>query len=510
MTDTPNAGPKIGILIVAYNAATTLASVLDRIPEDFRAKVHEILVCDDASHDSTYLVGLGYQQLSDLPLTVIRHPQNLGYGGNQKAGYRMAIDHGLDIVVLLHGDGQYAPECLPDLVAPLERGECDAVFGSRMMHKGEALKGGMPRYKYLGNRILTTVQNALLGLDLSEFHSGYRAYSLSALRAIPFVGNTDDFNFDTQIIVQLHDAGKKIVEVPIPTYFGDEICHVNGIRYAKDVVLDVLRYRLRKAGLRSDPSQGDQAARAAGDEYGLKPSEDSSHGRLIARLEHEPPRRILDLGCSGGRLAERLRALGHEVTGVDAFEVPGVHQRVNRFIRADLDAGIPDQAGHGYDVILCADVLEHTKKPEAVLEDARRRLRPSGVILACIPNFAHWYPRARVALGAFDYDQRGILDSTHLRFFTRKSFTRLVQGTGFEVRRVEPVGLPFDVLDGVGRRARRVAHAADRAAVAVMPKLFAYQFLFQLTPVGAAESALRTVAAAPDDPDRVRPSAVSS
>jgi glycosyltransferase involved in cell wall biosynthesis len=130
---------RIGILVVAYNAASTLASVLDRIPRDFVPKISTILVNDDSSADSTYLVGLGYQQLNEtLPLEINRHPVNLGYGGNQKAGYRWAIEHQLDIIVLLHGDGQYAPEMLPDIVAPLEREECDAVFGSRMMTKGAA------------------------------------------------------------------------------------------------------------------------------------------------------------------------------------------------------------------------------------------------------------------------------------------------------------------------------------------------------------------------------------
>ena len=144
-----------------------------------------MLVCDDASDDSTYLVGLGYKQLSDdLPLTIIRHPTNLGYGGNQKAGYRLAIQQGLDIVVLLHGDGQYAPESIEEIVAPLERGEYDAVMGTRMMVKGAARKGGMPLYKYVGNRILTKFENRMLGTALTEFHSGYRAYSVKALASI--------------------------------------------------------------------------------------------------------------------------------------------------------------------------------------------------------------------------------------------------------------------------------------------------------------------------------------
>jgi glycosyltransferase involved in cell wall biosynthesis len=234
---------RIGILVVAYNAASTLATVLDRIPQGFRSHISEVLVCDDFSQDSTYLVGLGYKQLSsDLPLTVIRQPRNLGYGGNQKSGYQWAIEHDLDIVVLLHGDGQYAPEFLPEIVAPLERGECDAVFGSRMMEPGGARRGGMPMYKYVGNRILTAFENKLVGLELSEWHSGYRAYSVPALASIPFHRNSDDFHFDTQIILQFFEAGKRIIELPVPTYYGDEICHVNGIPYAMHCVWETTKY----------------------------------------------------------------------------------------------------------------------------------------------------------------------------------------------------------------------------------------------------------------------------
>src|SRR4029077_13923165 len=131
--------------------------------------------------------------------------------------------------------------------------EADAVFGSRMMTPGAALAGGMPLYKYLGNRVLTNAENALLGTSLSEFHSGYRVYSCHALKQIPFQKNTHDFHFDTQIIIQFHAAGFRIVEKPIPTYYGDEICRVNGIKYAKDVVKSVLEYELHELGLQHHP-----------------------------------------------------------------------------------------------------------------------------------------------------------------------------------------------------------------------------------------------------------------
>jgi len=192
-------GKRIGILIVTYNAVGTLAKVLKRITPHVWKNVEEVLVFDDASADYTYELAFGMKTLLDLPkLTVLKHPRNLGYGGNQKAAYKYFIDRGLDIVVLLHGDGQYAPEILSHLYHPIVQGESDAVLGSRMVRNyGGPLKGGMPLYKFAGNRILTVFENAFLGMHLSEFHSGYRAYNLCALSPIYLSRMTDDFHFDT-------------------------------------------------------------------------------------------------------------------------------------------------------------------------------------------------------------------------------------------------------------------------------------------------------------------------
>jgi glycosyltransferase involved in cell wall biosynthesis len=480
--DAPRA-PRIGVIVVAYNAVTTLASVLDRVPQEFRPRIERVLVCDDASDDATYLVGLGYQQLTDsLPLTIIRHPVNLGYGGNQKAGYRLAIEQELDIVVLLHGDGQYAPECLPEIVAPLERGECDAVMGSRMMIEGAARQGGMPLYKYVGNRILTGFENRMLGTSLTEFHSGYRAYRVDALASIPFERNSDGFNFDTQIIIQLVDAGKRIVEVPIPTYYGDEICYVDGLKYARDVSTDVLRYRLAKLGF----TAGDFAS--VGDEYALKQAQDSSHAVILRWLGQRAPARVLDLGCSGGLLSERVRAKGHDVTAVDVIEIPGVRDRVDRFIEADLDRGLPAEAlaDGPYDVVLAADVLEHVREPEQLLEQIRGVLAPGGSLIASVPNFGHWYARGRTALGLFDYDQRGVLDRGHVRFFTRRGLRRRLRNAGFSITREEATGLPLDVLAGGQGRWRRLLATLDRLLVTARPQLFGYQFVCMCEPFAPA------------------------
>jgi glycosyltransferase involved in cell wall biosynthesis len=235
---------KLGILIVAYNAQDTLAKVLDRIPTDFATQIDSILVCDDASTDDTHNVGLRYQSNSKLPLTIVRHQINLGYGGNQKTGYQWALEKNLDLVVLLHGDGQYAPEYLPKMVEPIVSGRADVVFGSRMITQGGARKGGMPLYKFVGNKILTTLQNRLAKVSLTEWHSGYRAYSIAALRKVNFLKNSDYFDFDSQIILQMIGARQRITEIEIPTFYGDEISRVNGIKYGIKILIHTLKFRL--------------------------------------------------------------------------------------------------------------------------------------------------------------------------------------------------------------------------------------------------------------------------
>ncbi len=475
---------RIGILVVAYNASSTLRSVLARIDPAFRERIAGVLVSDDHSVDDTYAVGLEVQREEvGLPITVVRQPRNLGYGGNQKFGYRWAVEHGLDIVVMLHGDGQYAPELLADIVAPLERGEADVVMGSRMMVPGAARAGGMPRYKHVGNRILTTFQNAVSGLHLSEWHSGYRAFSVAALARIPFEQNSNGFDFDTEVLLQLHDSGARVVEVPIPTYYGDEICYVDGIAYARAVVADVLRYRLQRMGF------GDDSLAVTDDSYQLKPDDDSSHARLVSWLRVGRGAHILDVGCADGFVAERLRGLGHHVTGIDVVARPGVKERVDRFIEADLDHGLPLLLADSqpFDAVLAADVLEHVRHPEALLRELHDVLGTDGRLLVSVPNFGHWYPRLRVASGRFDYDRRGILDRGHVRFFTKASFERVLHRSGWHVVRREVTGLPFDVADrggagGLAGRLRRTVGRVDGLGVRLRPTLFGYQLLYELEP----------------------------
>jgi glycosyltransferase involved in cell wall biosynthesis len=236
---------KIGILVVAYNAESTIESTLSRIPQEFVSGIYSILISDDRSKDLTSARASKFAAGSKLPIQVVSQPINLGYGGNQKFGYSWAIKNDWDIVVLLHADGQYAPEFIAKIIKPIIENKADAVFGSRMMNKRDALKGGMPKYKWIGNQILTFIQNKLTKQNFSEWHSGYRAYRVDSLKKLNLGSLSNGFRFDTQIILEFLATKQRISEIPIPTFYGDEVSHVNGLEYAREIIWDTFRYRVK-------------------------------------------------------------------------------------------------------------------------------------------------------------------------------------------------------------------------------------------------------------------------
>ena len=217
------------------------------------------------------------------------------------------------------GTGSTHRNVFPNYCEPLLEGEADAVFGSRMMSRFAALKGGMPLYKYIGNRILTTIQNRLLGSSLSEFHSGYRIYSVNALSRVPFDRNTNDFHFDTEIIIQLVRAGLKIKELAIPTYYGDEICHVNGIKYAWQVIGTTLLSRTQDLGIYYQRKFDLGPVSENNPFYQSKLSFESPHTLALARIPEGA--RVADIGCASGYVSSALKRKACRVTAVDRFPI---------------------------------------------------------------------------------------------------------------------------------------------------------------------------------------------
>jgi glycosyltransferase involved in cell wall biosynthesis len=225
----------------AYNAARTIRSVFDRIPDVARGRISRFVVVNDGSTDDTGAV-LAELKVTMPNLDVLEHPENRGYGAAEKTLLRHACDLSADAAILLHADGQYSPEMIPEMLRPLDDGQADLVQGSRMLGGG-ALKGGMPFYKYVSNKWLTAIENRAFGLRMAEYHSGYMLYSRGLLEGIPFDQLSDSFDFDLEMIVCAHILGMSIHETAIPTIYADEASHLNPIKYGLNVLSIVRRYR---------------------------------------------------------------------------------------------------------------------------------------------------------------------------------------------------------------------------------------------------------------------------
>jgi len=240
---TPAARPRVVIVMPAYNAAKTLEDTFRRIPEGY---YDEIVVVDDFSRDDTT------ELAKRLNLKAIRHPHNVGYGGNQKTCYMEALRDGAEIVIMLHPDGQYDPTIIPEMVRPIAEGRADMVLGSRMLTAGGAKAGGMPLWKRIANRFLTTFENLAMGRAFSECHTGYRAYSRRFLETVPFLRNSNWFVFDTEVIFQAVQFDLAVVEVPVSTRYFEDASSVgfrSGVVYGLGTLWTALRFLLNRWGI---------------------------------------------------------------------------------------------------------------------------------------------------------------------------------------------------------------------------------------------------------------------
>jgi glycosyltransferase involved in cell wall biosynthesis len=231
------------VVMPARNAGRTLERTYSGVSPDW---VDHIILVDDKSTDNTLELARG------LPIQVIWHPHNVGYGGNQKTCYLEALQQGFDVVVMLHPDGQYEPTLIPDLVRPIVEGRADLVLGSRLAERGMARAGGMPLYKLVANRILTAIENRVLGTQLSELHTGYRAYSNELIRTVPFLRNSLDFSFDSELLMQAVHFGFRIAEVPARSYYFDDASSIKlrpAAVYGLKTLWTALRLVLHRRGI---------------------------------------------------------------------------------------------------------------------------------------------------------------------------------------------------------------------------------------------------------------------
>ncbi|MEI7668818.1 MAG: glycosyltransferase [Pseudomonadota bacterium] len=458
------------VMILAYNAERHIASVLDRIPEKLWNNpdyLCDIVVIDDCSKDHTSQVAREYIANSHKPIKLLRNKLNQAYGGNQKVGYTYAIDNDYDAVVMVHGDGQYPPEFISEMIEPILNNEADAVFGSRMINKKDALAGGMPYYKFAGNIALTTIQNAMIGSRLSEFHSGFRAYSINALKKIPFQYNSNVFHFDTDIIIQLVDNGLKIKEIPIPTHYGDEVCHVNGMRYAFDVMISTIQSRIQKFGILYDPKFDYDKSQSYPDKTGFE----SSHSFAIKNIENK--QRVLNIGLEEKYSSNTLKNNGFFVDDFDWYKNEGNLSSLN---------------SDNFDAILILDVIEHLPNPELFMENLHKWcVNQNPKIIITTPNIAFFIQRIMLLFGQFNYGKRGILDKTHTRLFTFASLRRIIRNSGYNLVSIEGIPAPFPVAFG-DNIFSRVLLKINCLLIKISKTIFSYQIAAIIRPIPTLKS----------------------
>ena len=408
----------------------------------------EVLVIDDSSHDATFERSETLRRAETLPfpLHVLFNPENQGYGGNQKIGFHFAIREGFDYVALLHGDGQYAPECLPELVRPLRDGAADAVFGSRMLDEGGARAAGCRSTSSSGTR---SSAGSRTRCSRRTSASSTRATACTRRRRfgdIPFELNTNDFHFDTEIIIQLVYAGERIREIPIPTYYGDEICHVNGLKYAGDVARATLKARMQDLGLlyerKFDVRAAEPRQRPVSSEARLR--EPAHVGARTCR----PGSRVLDLGCAGGWVGAELRRAG-------ATSSESTSSRSRTGSSSTASSSRPERR-------TACDRLRRVRLRLAARRDRassesgavpRRAVR--GALAEPWRQGHHQHGQHRIRDDAVaapgrpvQLRKRGILDLTHTRLFTFSTLRRLLEGAGFQVLELRGVPAPFPLALG--------------------------------------------------------------
>jgi len=333
----------------------------------------------------------------------------------------------------------------------------------------------MPFYKLVGNKLLSWAQNSLAGVHMSEWHSGYRLYRVSTLASVRYVVNSNDFGFDTEIILQLLNAGARITERAIPTFYGDEICRVDGLRYAAQVMRASIGNALHRHGLAHQ--RRFEPLAAGNDHYELKLGFASSHSWALEAVPNGA--RVLDLGAGPGGLASELARKGCPTAVVDIIPptqlTPGVATHV-----ADLNEQL-ELPVQDFDYYLLLDVIEHLKDPEAFLDGLRARLDDSPrTLIITTPNIAFIVPRLMLLFGQFNYGQTGILDRTHTRLFTFRTLRRLLRDSGFQIQVMKGIPAPIPKAIGESRLSRTLLWL-NQALIHISPGLFSYQIFVSAT-----------------------------
>lgn len=491
MTEHPP--PQVLVVLLCYRSdEESIRSTLEAIPTELLSGEgwSFLAVVDQLTREHAGVIEAWSAAARPRDLVTIVTPIDLGHGGVQKLAFRHALDAGHDLVLVLPVDGQYAPDDLPRLRRAFEETRADVILGSRFL-EGDPAAAGMPATIRLGHRVVSGIQNAILGMALRDHHTGLRAYSGALLARVPFETNTNAYHFDVELLLQAVYAGGTITEVPASVAYKPELHRASRTGHAIASLLTTAQFRLHRMGFLCSLKYRNLSREVYADKVEARHSSHASVLRAVAALR---PATLLDIGCGPGHVGQRCRALGIEVTGMDRRSPTSAIDF--RFVRADLeDLPLPlDPFAH--DVVLLLDVIEHLTDPEAFLLSLRNhstsiRLPPArSTMILTTPNIAFLAVRLSLVLGRFTYGERGILDIDHKRLFTKTSLLRTLRDCGYDVRSVRGLPPPFElVLPGVlGRLFASVANGF----AAVWPSLFAFQFQVECSPRPGLAQLLRS------------------
>lgn len=440
-----NRGKRIGVVLL--EASPDVDRALDRIPPAVWSNLEEVVTFGNDD---------GRPKVTALPRLSNNAP-----GALRKAAFTYFLERGFDIIAFLRSDGLYPPELLAGLYRPIVADQADAVFGSPNVNHGGPLN---------------ELEKMMFGIDLSNFHCGYRAYSLAALRSIQWQRLSDGETFDLELVLKLRHQNFRIKELPIP---GDCGSRVPLLRTLKQSIKTAYRYSQTSRSVKRYPEFEEYFVH-----YPIKESKRSSHA--YAEMLVGTGNEVLDIGCGEGILAAKLSGNGNRVTGADILPRAANESALEQYFSVDLNHGIEPMVqtldGKTFDRVLLLDVIEHLLQPEPLLAQCRGLLKPDGRLILSVPNIANLTVRLSLLFGRFDYTERGILDKTHVRFFTRKTVRRMLRENGYEIVEERETVMPVEILFGLpaANPLMRFANNVLGGLTRILPGVFGYQIMLVL------------------------------